>query len=273
MPFKIKALSACPKLEYYDSETGSSDKIVLLLTANPGHVKDYDAILPILESKGFHVFGINWPSYGESSIENVPDDEIASGASYFYKVLVQFVEDMQINNALLIGNSVGGYCAIRLAYEHPERVSKVVAVSTGGFSGRGILTRFFCNYMSSFLAPSPKTFANFYLSHKSAKFVQEMLDRASKMGGSALKMNHAVWASFPRADCQFTSENVQRISAPVLLIFGKRDPVIRSKVDGSEAKRQFANKSNVQFVELDSGHCPFAEIPDDFLKEVDKFLQ
>jgi pimeloyl-ACP methyl ester carboxylesterase len=273
MPFAIKSLPSCPKVEYYQtsSDNGSRDlsRTIVLLSANPGHVLDYEAIIPGLEAKNLCVIGLNWPGYGESSIENVPD--ISGGADYFFRVLVEFVQEMGIKQAIFIGNSVGGYAALRLGIEHPDRVYKIVLVSSGGFSPKGALTRLFCKFMSSSIAPSPKTFAEFYLSHKDQPVPVEILKRAEKQNDKlSLKINHAVWASFGRTEYLFTSEDVLNVEVPVLCIFNKRDPVIRPSHDGKNAKALFANKPNVKFVEMDSGHCPFAEIPDEFMKVMDE---
>jgi pimeloyl-ACP methyl ester carboxylesterase len=46
-----------------------------------------------------------------------------------------------LRRTALIGNSVGGYAAARLAITHPEAVSALVLVNSGGFTRHNPLTR------------------------------------------------------------------------------------------------------------------------------------
>ena len=54
---------------------------------------------------------------------------------------------MDLSNAVIVGNSVGGYAACRLALERPERVAGVVLVNNGGFTPHSVFTRLFCAVM------------------------------------------------------------------------------------------------------------------------------
>jgi pimeloyl-ACP methyl ester carboxylesterase len=269
MPFFNKALPSCPKLHYYDSEARDLIPIVAL-TANPGDVQDYEAIQATLE-KDYRFIGVNWPGYGESSIEGVAD--ISDGSLYFYRVLIELLEALALPPAIFIGNSVGGFAAGKLAFEHPEKVLKMILVSPGGFSPKNFLTKGFCKFMSTRFAPSPRTFAGFYLGHQKVQSVKNMLARAkssSQSGVLGIKMNRAVWASFndPR---YYLANDMAKVSTPTMIVFGKRDPVITVSRDAPEARKAFGD--NATIVEMDSGHCPFAEIPEEFLKVILPSLQ
>ena len=78
-----------------------------------------------------------------------------------------------------------------------------------------------------------------------------------------------VWLSFldPEYDL---SEKAQSIKQPTLLVFGKKDPVISSSKVSAVAKRSIKHG---KVVILNSGHLPFAEVPDDFLETVLPFLK
>jgi len=270
MPFlSIKIPELCSELQYYDSQSNLTPLVAL--TANPGDIRDYDAVRGELE-KDFRFIGLNWPGYGGSAY---PGREVTKdGALYFYRVLVEFLKAINVEKCVLIGNSVGGFAACKLAIDHPEMVSKMVLVSSGGFSPSTIITRSFCGYMGSTWSISPRTFASIYLGHKDAPVVKEMLERAkseSQSSPTALEMIRTVWRSFNNPEYLLIG-SASKVTAPTMLIFGKHDPVITTGRDEPSARKAFGD-GKATIVVMNSAHCPFAEIPEEFLKQVLPFLK
>ena len=114
--------------------------VLVLLSASPGEHRDFDAVFSALAAH-FDVIAPDWPGYGASTPFAEP---AAASAMAFYEVLVEFLAALQLPQVLLLGNSVGGYAAARLAIEQPARVEKIVLVSpkvavlltmTSGFIG------------------------------------------------------------------------------------------------------------------------------------------
>jgi pimeloyl-ACP methyl ester carboxylesterase len=59
------------------------------------------------------------------------------------------------------------------------------------------------------------------------------------------------------------------LSCPVLVVWGRRDPVLPWRVDGRRARRSLRAADIVTFA---CGHQPFAEVPDEFVVAVESFL-
>jgi pimeloyl-ACP methyl ester carboxylesterase len=80
----------------------------------------------------------------------------------------------------------------------------------------------------------------------------------------ALRVNAAVWRSFlePRHDLR---QAASALRVPTLVVSGKHDPVIPATRDGLNAARAIPGARQVV---LDSGHAPFAEVPEAFLAAV-----
>jgi pimeloyl-ACP methyl ester carboxylesterase len=74
---------------------------LLLLSANPGDVRDFQAVMPTL-AQHYRVIAIDWPGYGQSDI---PTQAQTWGAGDFYQTLLEFITALQLPAALLIGNS------------------------------------------------------------------------------------------------------------------------------------------------------------------------
>lgn len=98
-----------------------------------------------------------------------------------------------------------------------------------------------------------------------------MLERAASSQSTppAIAMTRAIWKSLASAECDLT-DRVQDISCPVLLVFGKSDPIVAHTKDGKLAKKAFGDTAG--FVVLEARHMPYAEVPEDFIKAVVPFL-
>ena len=238
---------------------------LILLHANPGDSQDFEAIIPGLSIR-YRVLALDWPGYGLSALPQNPE---GVDALFFYRVLREFLTTLQLPPAFFIGNSIGGNAAARLAIELPEAVLGLVLVTPGGFTTHNFITRSFCQFQASRWSLSPYHFARHYLKERTAT-VNKMLQRAATVQSQdgPVALNRAVWRSFnnPKHDLR---QAATRITAPTLLIFGQRDPIIRAKQDGRQAAQTI---SSARLVILPCGHAPFAEVPALFMEEIKLFF-
>src|SRR5688572_33463363 len=91
---------------------------LVLLHANPGDSLDFSAVMAPL-ARYFRPIALDWPGYGSSAI---PADPQAVSALFYYRVLREFLDALALGPVLLVGNSVGGNAAGRLAAEKPDAV-------------------------------------------------------------------------------------------------------------------------------------------------------
>ena len=266
MPVSQITLPSCGSLQYYDSDE-SSKTCLVILGASPSDIRDYDGIKSSLEAK-FRLITLNWPGFGGSTLDNAAIDD---GALFLHQIALEFLEALTIPPAIFIGVAVGAYCACRIALERPKRVLRLALVSPVGFAIGGPLARLYAALMGSKFAPKPVTYAKSYLGHKEKPLVKQMLERAATLHSApaAVSMIRSVWRSLSQTDCDLTLK-ATRIKIPVLLIFGKNDPIVPPSKDGKVAKKAFGEGAG--FVVLEARHLPFAEIPDEFLKSVMPFL-
>lgn len=256
---------------------------VLLLHANPGSPRDFDAVAPGLLSASTspRLVALAFAGYGETDItppNPANPNELLASVDYATEQLTQFLDagDVVSPSAplVMLGNSMGACAAVRYAATttNVERIRGLVLVSPGGFTKHNALTRTFCVAMASpWLAPSPLTFGKLYTRHKDQPFVQALLqryatDHAAPRVREAIR---AVWASFSQPG------NDVRALAPalkprVLLVMGAHDPVISPRGDGRVARAVLPPSH--EYAELPTGHVVFAEAPHDFLRVVEPFL-
>lgn len=254
-----------PTGEVHYTEQGQGPALVLL-HANPGDSRDFQAVIPALAQHA-RVIALDWPGYGQSAL---PDHPEARGAHFFDDVLRAFLAALALPQVTLIGNSLGGHAAARLALAEPDKVQALVLVSPGGFTDHNLVTRAFCRLQGSRLALPPRLWARLYLRQRTTT-TAEMLARAATLQSSRprLMLNRAVWRSFaePGHDLRALAGGIQ---APTLLMFGKQDPAIPAHKDGVQATRCMPSAS---VVTMPCGHAPFAEMPEQFLAHVLPFLR
>ena len=200
----------------------------------------------------------------------MPPAGTAMHAHFYYDVFCEFLAALALPPALIIGNSLGGNVAARLAIESRAKVRGLVLVSPGGFTPHNFITRAFCRLQGSRFALSPRVFAGWYLKHRTPT-VRAMLERAGTLQATApsLAINRSVWRGFIEPDHDLRSR-AGLITTPTLLVFGARDPVISARTDGRLAASLIPG---AKLVVMPAGHAPFAEVPDEFLAEVLPFLE
>ncbi|WP_006243593.1 alpha/beta fold hydrolase [Mycolicibacterium tusciae] len=245
------------------SDEGSGPPIVLLHAALHDHT-DFDAVRAELTPRR-RVLMLDWPGHGASPPPSTP-----LRAVHFGDLLVEFADVLDLRNLVVVGNSVGGYAACRLALERQERVSGVVLVNTGGFTPHSVFTRAMCAVMGrpAVIRAVFGTFVRAYMQPQTDSdkaIVHRVVGRAKTVGGA--KTAAALWKSFtePEHDLRMKAA---RITAPVLITWGAKDPTapvrwgrkIAEAIEGST------------FEAFGTGHVVFSSEPTAWLDTVLPFV-
>lgn len=112
-------------IDMYYEVTGEGDPLVLLHGAYMSIPSNWEAIIPIL-AKDHRVIAVELQGHARTTDRDTP---------FSYEGMAQDVvallDALGIEKAALFGYSMGGGVAIRVAIDHPERVSRLVAASAG----------------------------------------------------------------------------------------------------------------------------------------------
>ena len=222
---------------------------------------------PVIEAlaKGRRVLALDWPGHGESPLPATPLRAVEFG-----DLLIEFADRLDVSNAVIVGNSVGGYAACRLALERSERVAGVVLVNTGGFTPHSVFTRFFCALLGR-PAVTKAVFPAFVRAYMRAKNPKDkavvVLVVARAKTDEGARTAAALWKSFTEPGHDLRTRAAQ-ISAPVLITWGAKD--VTAPLRWGKAVQAAIPGS--RFEALPTGHVVFSSEPVAWLETVLPFV-
>lgn len=175
----------------------------------------------------------------------------------------QFVSMMQLDNMIIMGNSLGGHVGILYTLANPEKVSKLVLTGSSGLfentMGGSYPRRGSYEYVRERVAYT------FYDPKVASK---ELVDEVFETTKSIPKCMRIV-AIAKSAQRNNLALELPNIKVPTLLVWGLNDTITPPMV-GHEFNRLIPN-SELKFVDK-CCHAPMMEHPDKFNKLVEDFL-
>lgn len=217
-------------------------------------------------SSQYKVFTIDQRNHGQS-----PHDE-AFDYTVMVEDLLEFVEDHQLQNPIVLGHSMGGKTAMNFAIRHPDRLEKLIVVDISprpydlehyiivkGLNAIPINTLTSRNDADAILSE--------YVSEPDVRqFLLKNLQRKAE-GGFSWKINLPVIGqklSNIGLDLQFEG----KFEKPALFIRGSRSNYVLDS-DKSKIKEIFPKSS---LITMETGHWVQAEKPKEFVDVVIQWL-
>ena len=119
------------RLHYHEAGTDHAETLVLLHGGGPGasSLSNFGRNIPVF-AKSFRVLAVDLPGYGQS-------DKPAEHDQYFTfaaRALKDLLDDLGVERAHVLGNSLGGGTAVRFALDHGKRAGRLVLMGPGGLS-------------------------------------------------------------------------------------------------------------------------------------------
>jgi pimeloyl-ACP methyl ester carboxylesterase len=248
------------------SELGSGPTVLLLhATLHDRH--DFDPIVERLAGR-YRTIAVDWPGHGDS---DPIDPTIEPSAPLLADVLEDVVGGLGLTRAVLIGNSVGGFAAARLAINRPEFVAGLVLVNAGGFIPLNPLSRTFCRVIGTpaVIRRAAPLFVRGYMKAKtdSDREISKRAIAATKTA-EGIRIETGLWRSFATPEHDLRSRAAE-LTAPTLIVWGKKDIAIPLRA--GRATHDAIRGSRLEI--LDTGHVVFSSDPDGFLAVAEPFLE
>jgi pimeloyl-ACP methyl ester carboxylesterase len=216
------------------------------------------------------VWAIDLLGFGRSA---KPD--IQYSGELWREQLGDFITEVIRHPVFLAGNSLGGYACLSVAAEYPEIARGVILLNSAGpftESGepkepsalqqlaRSILLQPWASYLLFLYTRQPgtirKTLEKVYLDRSAVtdRLVEEI--RRPALDAGAARVFASVFKS-PRGET--VDRLLQRLQAPLLLLWGEGDPWINARDRGARFREYYPSLTEYY---LQAGHCPHDEIPD-----------
>ena len=179
------------------------------------------------------------------------------------KFVFKFIEQRNLNNINLLGNSLSGHVAILHVLKHPERIKSLILTGSSGLFENGMGDTYPKRGDYDYI--KKKTELTFYDPQIATK---ELVDEVYEIVNNRLKAVKII-ALAKSAIRNNLGEELNEIKQPTLLIWGNNDAITPPFV-GREFHRLIPN-SELHFIDK-CGHAPMMEVPEEFNKILHQFL-
>lgn len=260
-------------LRYVD--VGEGPPLVLLHTLRT-QLDMFQKMVPKL-SKYFRVYALDYPGHGFSdipSVEYTPE--------FFTDVVARFLEQLNIQDAIVAGESIGGSISLVLAARHNPRVKQVIAINAYDYdAGRGIMRGSPVAKLLFSLNNVPILGSTFWRLRQYPVFKLIMeggVVHNDALPSALLREMHEVgnrphhYRAFMSLVRHFVGwedarANYAKIAVPVLLVYGEGD---WSRPDEREANHRAIPGAQMTIVK-DAGHFLSLDAPDALIQHILNF--
>lgn len=279
-PFDVKYVQVNEDINMAYVDEGSGDETIIFIHGLGSYLPAWQKNVEGLKDS-YRCIAVDLPGYGKSS--KIPH----TGMMTFYaNVLAQFMDKLNIPNAVIAGHSMGGQIAMVMALEHPTRVNKLILVSPAGFEQfsegqkewfREVMTLKGVK-LTSVDAIRTNLAYNFYNMPPDAQF---MIDDRIAMRSAKDFDNYCycvVQSVYGMVD-QPVLDKLESITQPTLILFGEKDNLIPNRFLNPGATEKIAKigdekiKNSTLVMVPKCGHFLQFEKSETLNNEVKKFLK
>lgn len=227
--FKTKCVSI-DDLEISYIKKGKGTTTLLFLHGLSSNADAWSKNIEKLQNK-YTCIGLDLPGFGKSTIKSSKYTP-----SYFAEITHKFIQKLKLKNVVLIGHSMGGQASIKLALNYPNDIQKLVLVAPAGLETFTEQTANFmkATYTANFvkLTSDEQIKKNFALNFfEVPSEVDKMIeDRISiKKATNFNEHCNAIIKSVAGMLDEPVNSNLNEITQPTLVIFGRNDALIPNK--------------------------------------------
>ena len=259
--FETARLATGPQL-HYATQGDSGGEAIVFLHGWPDSWFSFGRVLPLLPRR-YRAFALDQRGFGNSD-----RPETGYGIGDLATDIVAFLDAVGIGRATVVGHSLGSFVARRVAAAYSDRVARMVLIASG-MSPVNRATREVQATLRDLADPVPMDFARkFQAGTAHVPLPEEFFER---IVAESIKLPARLWRQVFDGLLAFDDAGqLQRISAPTLLIWGERDEMFPR---GDQDRLVTAIPNARLTIYPETGHCPNWERPGRVAADLDVFMQ
>lgn len=243
-------------LEIYYQKTGKG-KDLIMLHGWGGDVSTFWPVVDFLKGS-FTLYLMDLPGFGRSQLPKKP-----FYVSNYSEVVAGLIENLKLNKPIILGHSVGGRIAIKLAATRPNLLSKLILESSAGILPKRDLIRFM-------IYP----FAKFF--HFGIPAFFGIKDKLRHIFYKKLESDYITAGPMQETLTNILKEDLtgdlRKIKPETLLIWGANDPTKEASLKNGKKMYRAILNARIEVFE-NTGHFPHLEQPALFVSFVKDFAE
>lgn len=231
-------------------------KNLILLHGWKQDVSSFWGVVDLLKDQ-FAIYLVDLPGFGRSD-----NPKTAFSVSDYAEIIKGCINKLKIKNPTLLGHSVGGRIAIKLAAKNPTLLHKLILEDSAGIRPKRDIPKFIFYFFAKifkYLVPNI-----FNLKEKvRIKFYKSL--ESDYLTTGDLK------ETFTQILNEDLTDDLPKIETETLLIWGEKDPTLEASLKNGKRMYQLIENSKMAIIE-DVGHFPHLENPERFVYYVKDFV-
>jgi pimeloyl-ACP methyl ester carboxylesterase len=256
--------------EYYDHEKNPDAPVLVLVHGFLSSTISFRQIIPYLLTE-YNVIALDLPGFGKSEKSKTFVYRLCN----YGQLLIDFLDKLNIENAVLAGHSMGGQICMHAAKKSADRIEKLILLGCCSYIKRANRSLIACSYlplftwgMRNWITKKDVKKNLLAVLHDSKLVTKELIDDYSKPMNEAAFYDSLIRLLRHR-EGDMTSDAISEIQQPVLLLWGKEDKVIPVKT-GYRLKRDLPNAELIVYEKC--GHLLMEEKPVEISNEIIRFI-
>lgn len=230
-------------------------KNLILLHGWKQDVSSFWGVVDLLKNH-FTIWLLDLPGFGRSDNPK----KIFSVLDYA-EVIKGFISKMKIKQPTILGHSVGGRIAAKLASKYPDILHKLILEDSAGIRPKRDVPKFIFYWIAKIFKYTVPNIFN--LKEKMRLSFYKSLE-SDYLTAGGLK------DTFTKVLNEDLTSDLPKIKTETLLIWGEQDPTREASLKNGKKMYQLIEKSKM--VTLEGGHFPHLENPERFAYYVKDFV-
>ena len=258
---------------YYRDQGNRNGEVLLLIHGSNSSMQAWNGMINVL-ADSYRI--ISFDLYGHGITGKHPDDDYSANAQI--SAAIKVLDAAGVDQAVWVGNSMGGWLTWRAALSHPERVSRLVLIDASGAQGgekaevylaAKILSSSVVQKLSEYIMPRSMVEASIqdnYVDH--SKISDQLIDQyweLLRFPGNRAAIAHR----FKTSREPEVWEQISNIKQPTLLLWGEQDVV--TPFSNTKLFQQKLPQSKLVSYP-NASHLPMEELPIEVAQDIDQWL-